>query len=541
MIKKGGIISLITMCALSLSTWATPANFLKDPNTFEINNEYKVPNLKFSLANLVDGILNSETVEVQKQNTVEDSQTRQAFVAITKKFNQGNASAAYSEYDEFIDKVNSDISRLNLAKVFYEIGFFSLGDKIIEKISDREKYSNNIQDLKKCYKPKVKLTKEEEIYFAKLYSSIFFDNSAQETILELVAKKDFYPKNDYYNYMLSRAYFFSKQYSKANSAINRAISINSDTLSYELLKIDILTSQKQNSKAAKIISKLEKNKSILEFQDDIELKKQELAVNSSKNERERKYAAAYKTFLEGNFEKTKKDCLSILNFDKDNDKIISLIAKAELATGNIEKANILFCDSYRIEKNNLDTLIGLADIRYIHKDYKGAIKYYKKALRFDKNNFEILLKLSCALREDAQKPKVLKKVENLVQKYEQNNFVSYYESAISIAQKNTVLKQEFLNRSFAINPLYRNTLGELVALEINNKNYKVARSLIDNASYTLEKNYYYYYLLGLYNQAQGKKREAIYSYKTSLNLNSNFEASNKRLIKLIPDKLNEEI
>ena len=233
--------------------------------------------------------------------------------------------------------------------------------------------------------------------------------------------------------------------------------------------------------------------------------------------------------------------MSILNFDKDNDKIISLYAKSELATGNIDKANILFCDSYKLERSNFDTLMGLADIRFIHKDYKGAIRFYKKALRLSKNNFEVLLKLSCALREDGNRPKELKKIEAMVQKYEKNNYISYYESAVSIAQNRIVLKEDFLNRSLKINPLYRNSQGELVEVMLKNKNYSKARALIENLAFTLEKNYYYYYLLGLYNQEQNKRTDAIHFYKTSLSLNPNFEAANKKLLKLIPDKLDEEI
>ena len=46
---------------------------------------------------------------------------------------------------------------------------------------------------------------DDEIYFAKLYSSIYFDNSAQEAVNDLLEKKLTYQKNDYYNYILSCA------------------------------------------------------------------------------------------------------------------------------------------------------------------------------------------------------------------------------------------------------------------------------------------------------------------------------------------------
>ena len=166
---------------------------------------------------------------------------------------------------------------------------------------------------------------------------------------------------------------------------------------------------------------------------------------------------------------------------------------------------------------------------------------YKKAYKKDKSNYEVLIKLATAQRQHAQHPKELKKLEQLLDKMPKNAYMAYYKSAISIAQKNSVLKEEFLKRALSINPLFENALGELIELHLKNKNYQLAKGLIYNASFTLEKNYYYYYLCGLYNQAIGKRKDAIQFYKTSLNLNPNFEIANIRLLKLIPDTIDEEI
>ena len=110
-----------------------------------------------------------------------------------------------------------------------------------------------------------------------------------------------------------------------------------------------------------------------------------------------------------------------------------------------------------------------------------------------------------------------------------------------IEQEMQRVKEEFLKRTLNINPMYENALGELIELHLKNKNYKLAKNLIYNASFTLEKNYYDYYLCALYSQATGKRQEAIQFYKTSLNLNPNFEIANVRLLKLIPDTKDEEI
>ena len=119
--------------------------------------------------------------------------------------------------------------------------------------------------------------------------------------------------------------------------------------------------------------------------------------------------------------------------------------------------------------------------------------------------------------------------------------MAYYNSAISIAQKNSVLKEDFLKKAIDINPLYEYALGELIELNLKNKNFKHAKNLIYNSAFTLEKNYYYYYLCATYSQAIGKRKEAMQFYKKSLSLNPSFEIANKRLLKLIPDVSSEEI
>ena len=540
-IKNKIILSLFLTLIVPFSAQASSEDSLLEPvSEIKIQTEPKQNTNYFNLANIVDTLLTNDN-KTQETGVDKKSQIRKNFIDATSKFNQGNAKVAYDEYDVLINKVENDSSLLALSKVFYEIGYFSLANKAIEKIVYKNQFYDNIADLEKSYKPKNDLTYDDEIYFAKLYSSIYFDNSAQEAVNDLLEKKLTYQKNDYYNYILSCANLELKEYSKALDYINKAISINPNNISYKIQKIDILINSKKYKDAQNLIEKLEKSNSSVIFTNTIALKKEIVLANTSSNDDEKKYHIANKSFIEGNYEKTKKDCQNILNFDKDNDKIITLYAKSELALDNIERANVYFVNSYKENKNNIETLIGLGDIKYLHGDYKNAVKTYKKAYNKDKNNYETLIKLTTAHRQYAQNPKELKKLELKLDKMPKTEYISYYNSAISIAQKNDVLKEEFLKRALEINPMYENALGELVKLNLKNKNYKNARGLIYNAAFTLEKNYYYYYLCALYSQAMNKKQDAIHFYKTSLNLNPNFEIANIKLLKLIPSVSNEEI
>lgn len=510
------------------------------PVKSDINHATKTNSSIFNLANIVDSFLTNDNT--QNDSAIDEkSKVRKEFITITSKFNQGNAKVAYDEYSKLIAKVQNDTSLLALSKVFYEIGFFSLGDKAIEKIVYKNQFYDNILDLEASYKPKTSLTGEEEIYFAKAYSNIYFNNSADETIAELLEKKTQYIKNDFYNSILARAYFETRQYNLALNTINKAISLNPSNISYQIFKVETLIQNKKYSEARKLIEKIEKTKLLITYKPKLEILNEIVLAQVSSNSSEKKYHIANKNFLEGNFEKVKKDCLNILNFDKDNDKITSLYAKSELALGNVERANVYFVNSYKIDKNNLDTLIGLGDIRYLHGDYKNAIKMYKKARSKDSKNYEIIIKLALAQRQYAKYPKEIKKLELLLDKMPKNDYLAYYNCAISVAQKNSVLKEDYLKRALGVNPLYENALGELIELNLKNKNYKVAKGLIYNVSFTLEKNYYYYYLCALYSQAMNKKDEAIQFFKTSLNLNPAFEIANTKLLKLIPDNFSEDI
>ena len=539
--KKRKIILSLFFILVALNPDLGHANDLLKPK-IDINNSSKnnFNSNYFNLANIVDSFLSNETAQ---SNSIADekSKIRKEFISITQKFNQGNAKVAYDEYFSLIDKIQNDTSLLALSKVFYEIGFFSLGDKAIEKIIYKNQFYDNILDLETSYKPKTNLTTEEEINFAKAYADVYFNNNSDEIVAKLQLKKNQYLKNDFYNYILSRAYLETKQYNLSINAINKAISLNPTNISYQIFKIDALIKAEKYKEAKKQIEKTQKTKLLLSFASKLEIQNENVLSLLSNDIEEKKYHIANKTFLEGNFEKTKKDCQNILNFDKDNDKIISLYAKSELALGSIKRANVHFVNAYKIEKNNLDTIIGLGDIRYLHGDYKNAVKMYKKAYKKDKNNYETIIKLATAHRQYTKYPKEIKKLETIIDKMPKNAYKAYYNCALSIAQKNSVLKEEFLKRALTTNPLFENALGELIELHLKNKNHQLAKALIYNASFTLEKNYYYYYLCGLYSQALDKRKDAIQFYKTSLNLNPNFEIANTRLLKLIPDLSSEEI
>ena len=185
----------------------------------------------FSLTTIMDSFLNLGG-QSENANLDESEKQRVAFVNATKKFNQGNVVVAYDEFENLSNSINSDYALLVFAKSMYEIGFFSIGTKSLEKIKHKKFVQDTIDDLKKCYLPSFTLDKNEEIYLAKAYSSIHYDNSAQEISFELNKNEALTGKSDYANYILSQAMSESRQYQQALNFINKASSMNKTNLSY---------------------------------------------------------------------------------------------------------------------------------------------------------------------------------------------------------------------------------------------------------------------------------------------------------------------
>ena len=112
----------------------------------------KIQTNSFNLANIMDTLFANELKNIRQDD--EKSLIRKEFHSITSKFNQGNAKVAYDEYVDLIEKIDNDTSLLILSRVFYEIGYFSLANKSIEKILYKNQFYDNILDLENSYKPK---------------------------------------------------------------------------------------------------------------------------------------------------------------------------------------------------------------------------------------------------------------------------------------------------------------------------------------------------------------------------------------------------
>ena len=494
----------------------------------------------FSLTTIMDSFLNLGG-QSENANLDESEKQRVAFVNATKKFNQGNVVVAYDEFENLSNSINSDYALLVFAKSMYEIGFFSIGTKSLEKIKHKKFVQDTIDDLKRCYLPSFTLDKNEEIYLAKAYSSIHYDNSAQEISFELNKNEALTSKSDYANYILSQAMSESRQYQQALNFINKASSMNKTNLSYLNFKVKTLNALNKNKEALEIIEQVEKNNANEHiFKNSFMLQKETILANLSKDEQDRKYHQTMKTFMEGNYQKAIEDCKNILSFDKKNYKILTLLAMGQFVTGDRQNAKKNYLASYEINKNYPYTLSGLGDVKFLEYDLEGAIKYYKKALSQNPKDQTSALKLALIYKNDTKYEKDLKNLEKKLAKMDSAPFMSYHSIAATIAKDNKNLRREYIRRATAINPLYENGWVAFLNYELENKDLDGAKNFLYMISFSNRTNYIYFYLNALYDIALNRTNSAIVNLRNCLSLKPDFEDANKKLIQLIPSEIKPE-
>ena len=179
------------------------------------------------------------------------------YAEANEKFSQGNITSAYKDYKLILqNSANDDFVNLGFAYKFANIGLFTLAQEAINNIQDRETYNHQIQLMKSKLFPMVVLSYDNEIKLAQNYTEIYYNNLAFEVARELNRLPDSLKRADYAHYILSQAYYNTKEYNKAINEINRAISINPDNINYQKYKAQIFCETNRLSDSLKIMEEL---------------------------------------------------------------------------------------------------------------------------------------------------------------------------------------------------------------------------------------------------------------------------------------------
>lgn len=488
----------------------------------------------FNLMTVVDNFLNLDGDTKSAYETLDEkTRHRQEFVETTRRFNQGNVSVAYNDYLKIITEMDSDIALLMFSKSMYEIGFFTLGDVAISKIKNQSYFALQIENLKKSYKDTFTLDKQEEIYLAKAYASIYFDNTPEETAFDLSKKTGLMEKSDYANYVMAQALLESRQYQQALMFIENAIAKNPKNPAYLTYKINIMDKSGKHKEALKLLEKYENSDIITpEFKIKILVQKEDILANLSANENEKKFHQININYINGNYYKVINECQNILNFNKNNYKILTLQGKSLLNVGKTDLAKKVFLQSFNINKGYSETLLGLGDISYIEGDFKKSAEYYKKALKGDKNNTVIMTKLFIVYKNIPSSEKTLANLEKQLKAIKTNFFYENYIAAASMLKNNQTLRKEYLLKSLNGNLMFENARNEYLAYLNENKKQKGLQNFLYIVSFVNNFDYTYYYYRSIVENILGNRDIALNNVKHCVSLNPDFEPAGKLMLEL---------
>ncbi len=436
------------------------------------------------------------------------------------KFIQGNTVVAYKDlYAVLKTSPTEDFLYLSLAHKFNEMGFFSLSNDALNQIDDDEIWQRQTKLLRSVYAPKQTLSYDEEIYLAGLYSDIFFHNLAFEVVKELSKNDKLLKYSDYACYMLSLAYFETKEYKQALGAINKALAIYPENVNYLKTKAQILCELKDYKQATKIIDNLIANPNVIDNKDFLAIKAYTLA-KSAKKDYLAKYHLAEYFYIKSDYTRATKTLNQCLNLRKKYYPALTLLGDINVKNGNIEKAQEYYEKSYKINKRYPQTLFGLGDINYRKGNVTKALEFFLAAQKYNKNYLESILYSAMAYNALNQQDKALEFCRTALS-VNSNYPEAYY--VLSKIEKDREIA--YLKRATSLNLLYIDAWLDLANLAIKNNDLKLAKTYLLPVQYIDTNNYKVYYYQGLIYKKESNFEAAMINFKKSLNINPNYEPS----------------
>ena len=185
MIKK--LVSLILIfSACSVNAYALNINDLIKP----VNPlETKFP-------------VDKDIISVPKKATLTKNDIHNQYAIALNKYIQSNVKSSYSDFEVLIESISPlDYVYLQMAEKMADLGFFNLSELSVLKLQDEDISYMLSEDVKHFYFPAVKLSPNDEIYLAEMYSNIVYNDQSREVTTELVKNTALLQKNDYANFI----------------------------------------------------------------------------------------------------------------------------------------------------------------------------------------------------------------------------------------------------------------------------------------------------------------------------------------------------
>lgn len=465
----------------------------------------------------------SETVS--QAGPITDEQVPQGdlcFTMAVDKFAQCNVNSSWGDFKNFITNIEpNDFRYMLIADKMSEIGLFDLSNLAVSKIQDNDIAGLSVSEMKRFYYPRRKISQNDEMLLAEIYSNIVYNNQSSEAVSELL-REDFLMSNyDYANYLVALGSYKSENVAQAKKYINLALIQNPDNFNYQALKAKILAKDGNAEEALKIVDSLKKQDLYsLEYQNKIKSLEQFVLYATSRKDWQKNYHLGYYYYIENDNSRALRalqDAMSSRS-NPNKGKIYALMSEIYFKTNEFEKASDSAKKAHKINIKN--SLLTLGDLSYRDKNYKQALKYYKKASHYDKKSYVPFVKEA----QVYQKLSNNKKAHEIYTKVLKTHFDSeeaYYNIALLDKDKEAI----YLKKALAVNPKFEDAWVELARTQIDQGNYDYAKKYLANVFYIDENNFKYYYYRGLLNKKLQNYTQAQGDFKKCLKLNPGYKAA----------------
>lgn len=506
------------LCITTALILTTTAAFASGFDAIKPANPLDVPQTK------TEEIININTPQ---KATLTKNDVHNHYAIALERFIQCNVRSSYADFRILIESiVPNDYAYMMIANKMADLGFFTLSNLSLSKVSDENiSYFLN-EDIKRYYYPSYKLNPKDEIYLAEMYSNIMYNAQSLEATTELLKNKTLLDNSDYANYIVALGSLKVNNIVNAKKYIDTAINKNPQNLNYKKLKAEIALQDNKNGTAVKIVEEIKQAPVMNEFYlNKIYSLEQYVLYKAAKQDFEKKYHLGYYYYYEGELNKAMRTLQTAMSTKKKNNTdIYALTARIYLDMKEYEKAESFAEKALNIDKNNVMSLIVIGDIATKNKDYKTAYKYYDKAYSKDKKSIAPAVRLAETARK-LDKFDVTKNVYTKILKARSDCPEAYFNVAMSDATR----KLEYLKRTVALDSNFTEGWLELSKMMIDVQNFATAKKYLAIAKYIDENNFKYYYYQGLICKAQGLTQDAIFNFKKSLALNPDFKPAKEEL------------
>ena len=416
--------------------------------------------------------------------------------AINNKFMNLNITSAYDDLSTMImDNEGNDYHLLLLADKATALGFYDLASLAFSKISDCEIAKLDSENTHKLFFPKCKISTNDLNILAEAYSNIEYNDRSEEAIKDIKSKITDIDTNDYANYILALAYMKQNNIDISKQHIDKAISINPNNLNYKILQSKVVANTKKNRKSLKLAKDIKKKVDIgyYPIKQQVDINEEFIKYKTSKQNWLQDYHLGYYYYLNDDNSKALRVLQSAISKNNSRNALLySLMSRIYVKNGDFERANTVATKAYNYNLSNINTLLTLGDIAYENNKYKQALKYYKKAAKSRSSVTEAKLKLANTYSK-LNNTKTATSIYKQIAKNDNTAYEAYYHIALS----NPTTELQYLKKSVAINPNFKDGWIDLSRIMIENGNLAQAKKYLDNAYFIDNNDFRYYYYQSL--------------------------------------------